>query len=114
MKVSNNDRAYIPIEKIRDYLLSTSHPVGRSKSIFFNEIGYNIKRINLLSKELNRIIRENEVDEEIRTIYGNKYIVKGNIGSMFKKAIPIVTVWIIEKEDSVPRFVTAYPSHEEE
>ena len=67
---------------------------------------------DLLSKELSRIIQENEVDKEIRTLYGNKYLVKGNIGAMFKKVIPIVTVWIIEKEDSVPRFVTAYPSNE--
>ncbi len=114
MKVPNNDKASIPIEKIRDYLLSTSHPVGRSKAAFFNKIGYNLERIDLLSRELSSIIKENEVDKEIKTFYGNKYLVKGNIGSIFKKVIPIVTVWIIEKEDSVPRFVTAYPSYEEE
>ena len=32
MKVLNNDRAFIPIEKIRDYLLSNLHPVGSSNS----------------------------------------------------------------------------------
>ena len=47
MKVPNNDRASIPIEKIRDYLLSTSHPIGRTKAVFFNKIGYNIERIDL-------------------------------------------------------------------
>ena len=33
MKVPNNDRAFIPIEKIRDYLLSNSHPKGYSEFI---------------------------------------------------------------------------------
>ena len=114
MKVPNSDRAFIPEEKIRDYLLSTSHPVGRSKAVFFNRIGYSIDRIDLLSKDLKRILQENEVDKEVVTPYGNKYLVKGKIGAMFKKVIPVVTVWIIEKTDSVPRFVTAYPLHEEE
>lgn len=114
MKVPNNDRASIPIEKIRDYLLSNSHPIGKSKAVFFNKIGYNLEKIDLLSKELNRIILENEVYKEISTRYGNKYLVKGNIGLAFKKTIPVVTIWIIEKEDSVPRFVTAYPSDKEE
>ena len=57
---------------------------------------------------------ENDIYKDINTPYGIKYLVKGNIGLMSERVTPIITVWIIEKEGSVPRFVTAYPLHEEE
>jgi len=113
MKVPNNDKAFIPIEKITDYLLSNFHPVGKTKAVFFNKIGYNLEKSNLLRMELNRIILENEVYNTMSTFYGDKYIVKGNIGLRAGKSFPIVTIWIIEMENSIPRFVTAYPLHEE-
>ena len=53
MKVPNNDKAIIPIEKIRDYLLSNSHPVGKTKAVFFNKIGYDLENIDLLNLPCN-------------------------------------------------------------
>ncbi len=41
MKLPNADQAIIPPEKIRDYLLSSSHPIGKFKAVFFKSIGYN-------------------------------------------------------------------------
>jgi hypothetical protein len=35
MKLPNGDRALIEPEKVRDYLLSTTHPVGRFKAAYF-------------------------------------------------------------------------------
>jgi hypothetical protein len=40
MKLSAAERAVIESAKIRDYLLSTAHPVGRFKSLFFASLGY--------------------------------------------------------------------------
>jgi len=113
MKVPNNDKVFIPIEKIRGYILSDSHPVGRTKAAFFYKIGYNPGGIDLLINDLRKIVLENEVCKEIDTLYGQKYLVKGEIGIRFMKAVSIITIWIIEKEDSIPRFITAYPSNEE-
>ena len=40
MKIPNADRAIVEATKLRDYLLSPSHPVGRFKAPFFTALGY--------------------------------------------------------------------------
>jgi len=40
MKLPNADNAVIPTEKLRDYLLLSSHPVGGFKAVFFRALGY--------------------------------------------------------------------------
>ena len=39
MRLPNSDRAVVADAKVRDYLLSQSHPVGRFKSSFFVALG---------------------------------------------------------------------------
>lgn len=39
MRLPNADRAAIDAAKIRDYLLSEMHPVGRFKAAFFSTLG---------------------------------------------------------------------------
>ena len=40
MKLPNASRATIDAAKLRDYLLSPAHPVGRFKAPFFAALGY--------------------------------------------------------------------------
>ena len=40
MKLPNADHASIDPAKIRDYLLSGAHPVGRFKAAYFTALGY--------------------------------------------------------------------------
>jgi hypothetical protein len=40
MKLPNADKAYVPPNKLLDYLLSLSHPVGGSKARFFRSAGF--------------------------------------------------------------------------
>ena len=40
VKLPNAERAYIDPRKIRDYLLSSTHPAGRPKARFFASLGY--------------------------------------------------------------------------
>ena len=87
--------------------------MGRTKAAFFNKIGYNLLEIDLLINDLCKIVLKNEVYQDIETSYGHKYLVKGKIGLRYTKVVPIMTIWIIEKEDSIPGFVTAYPSNKE-
>jgi hypothetical protein len=37
MKLPNGDRAMVHEAKVRDYLLSTDHPIGRFKARVFSE-----------------------------------------------------------------------------
>ena len=109
MKVPNNDNAVIPPEKIVDYLLSKTHPLGKAKALFFEQIGYTLQNTDLFSKDLHAIIKANSIRSVIETNFGAKYIVKGPIGKRFGKNVVIVTIWIIEEGSSFPRFITAYP-----
>ena len=40
MQLPWHERAIVEPEKIRDYLLSRAHPVGRIKAAFFESLGF--------------------------------------------------------------------------
>ena len=40
MKLPFAERAIVEPEKVREYLLSPTHPVGRFKAAFFHALGY--------------------------------------------------------------------------
>jgi hypothetical protein len=40
MRMPNTKLAVIQTAKLRDYLLSPMHPVGRFKAVFFHSLGY--------------------------------------------------------------------------
>jgi len=52
MSLPNADRTVIDAAKIRDYLLSEIHPVGRFKAAFFSALGYSTDRWELLRDDL--------------------------------------------------------------
>jgi len=100
--------AIIPSEKLRDYLLSTAHPIGRYKSIFFRFLGYSQEQWQVLERDL-RANLSNEAQLSGRTEYGQKFTVRGVLSGPNGRAAAIVSVWIILTAETAPRFVTAYP-----
>jgi hypothetical protein len=110
MMLPNRERAHIPRSKLIKYLLSETHPVGRSKARYFRSHGYTEVNIDLLGDALLAIARHQEVKEESVSSYGIKYIVEGEINSPNGTTLRIRTVWIVEPHDEWPRFVTAYPA----
>ena len=108
MRVPNPERAVIAETKLRDYLLSDSHPVGRYKAAFFKAAGYSIDTVGDFEAAL-RAVLGNEVSEVIENDYGTKYVVRGRLRSLKGDEKTIVTVWIILLGKNTPRFVTAYP-----
>jgi hypothetical protein len=111
MDVPNRDRAYVPERKLRAYLLSLSHPVGRSKARFFRGLGFDGSTVEKLRDELRGVVQRGEVQETERTTHGTKYVVIGSIRTPSRDEVFVQTVWMIEKEGpDAPRFVTAYPA----
>jgi len=111
MNVPNWERAYVPERKVRDYLLSLSHPVGKSKARFFRGLGFDEATVDQLREELRGVIQRAHVEETERTSHGTKYVVVGSIRSPNGEDVTIRTVWMIEEEGpDAPRFVTAYPA----
>jgi hypothetical protein len=61
--------AVISADKLRDYLLSPIHPIGRYKSAFFRSHGYTQEQWQVLEKDL-RAILANEAKPAGFTEYG--------------------------------------------
>ncbi len=110
MQLPNADKAYIPNQKLTHYLLSDTHPIGKAKAKFFRSVGFSVKNAYELREQLLRIVRMNPVQEVIATPHGLKYVVDGELHGPSGKVVYIRTVWIIEKNNFEPRFITAYPA----
>jgi hypothetical protein len=108
MKLPNAEHAEVPPEKLRNYLLSPSHPVGRFKARFFHSLGYNLDNWEVLSEFLLEVGRTGEV-EEVPSQYGRKFRIIAALATATGDEVPVVTIWILSSNAAAPRFVTAYP-----
>jgi hypothetical protein len=109
MKLPGFDRAVIDRSKLRDYLLSPFHPVGRFKATFFLSLGYSRDDWARLEVELRELIASTDAVPEEQGKYGMKYTVRGTLRGPKDATRDIVTIWIILNGEDFPRFVTAYP-----
>jgi hypothetical protein len=109
MKLPNRTKAVIPVNKVTDYLMSKTHPVGRFKADFFLKIGFSKEHEKELEQLLLKIAQEQDVVRSISTTHGTKYIIHGTLVSPTGVRAELITVWIIEQNQENPRFVTAYP-----
>ena len=110
MKLSNGINAAIPTEKVKQYLLSDVHAVGRAKAKFFRGFGYGQEDPSVLKADLASIARNEQVSEAIETRHGTKYILDGRVKTPSGSSVRIRTVWIVESGSDRPRLVTAYPA----
>ena len=108
MRVPNAERALIDPAKVRDYLLSTSHPVGRFKARFFLELGFQAESWGTFVEAL----REQHLTREAMPVppdqYGQRFVVRAILQGPAAGA-PVVSVWFVRTGEDFARFVTAYP-----
>ena len=109
MKLQNKENAYISTAKLLNYLLSETHPVGKSKARYLRSMGFNETNVNLLKERLITIAQSENVKETVFSSHGVKYIIDGLLQTPVRISTQIRTIWIIEKGQERPRFVTAYP-----
>lgn len=109
MKLPHNQDAHIDIQKILNYLLSETHPVGKAKAKYLRSLGFNEKNVDLLKQGLIAMAQTEEVKEVISSLHGVKYVIEGSLQTPSGVLLNIRTIWIIEKGEEHPRFVTAYP-----
>lgn len=109
MFLPNRHEAFIPPAKLFEYLLSSTHAVGKSKSKFFAQFGFNLVNAGLLESGLLAIAHTEQVLDVINTPYGIKYILDGRLLSPTGSIIRVRTVWLVELDSRQPRFVTAHP-----
>ena len=105
----NARQAIIDPAKIKDYILSPIHPLGRFKAAYFQSIGYTLSNWHVFESELARIAASGQVSKSENTQYGEKYLVEGDLTIPQGGAVKVITVWVILNNDSIPRFITVYP-----
>jgi hypothetical protein len=101
-------KAIVPVEKLRDYLLSPTHRTGRCKAAYFRSLGYTQEEWRLLEADLLAMLRDATEPAEVSP-YGHKFIVHGVLVGPSGRSARIVAVWTILTGEVAPRFVTAYP-----
>ena len=113
MKLPEAQRAIIAAAKIRDYLLSTSHPVGRFKAPFFTRLGYTAADWKRLEQVLLGVADSGDAQPGRESPYGQKYEIRGTLNGPSGRSASVLTVWIVRFESDVPEFVTAFPGETE-
>lgn len=110
MLLPNVENAIITEKKLIEYLLSLSHPSGRSKARFFLSIGFKREKYILLCETLLTHARVNEIKSKKSTAFWTKYIIEGDFSAPDGNEYKLISVWIIENQSEIPYLVTAYPS----
>ena len=109
MQIPGADRAIVESTKVRDYLLSPEHPIGRFKARVFASAGYRSDNWQQLQRDLQVVARSADAVLTRAEVYGQLFeiraILQGPDGTL-----SVLTVWILRTGESFPRFVTAYPS----
>ena len=76
MPLPNPHQAIIDSEKLRDYLLSTTHPVGMFKAVFFQSLGYEATAWQALAGDLRSQHIALEPIAEVSSEFGRKDLVR--------------------------------------
>ena len=108
MAFPDAQNAIVAREKVCEYLLNLSHPVGGPKAAWFATLGYSLENSEQLQFDLLAIAGNCENFVSKPSPYGVKYETTGLIGCEGHRPGIVVVVWIVE-ENLPPRLVTAYP-----
>jgi hypothetical protein len=103
------ERAVVDGAKVRDYLLSRAHPIGRSKARFFEALGYQRRDWQALQQDLRGLAGVGRARRGRPSGFGRKYEVHATLAGPNGRRADIVTVWIIRHGEHAPRLVTAFP-----
>lgn len=109
MRLPGADRAFIDPAKVRHYLLSPIHPVGRSKARFFRSLGYEYEDWRMLAEDLRRMGASGSAEPGRASAHGQKYVVRGRLRGPAGVEADVVTVWIVREGEDFPQLLTAYP-----
>lgn len=109
MSLPNAEQAVIDPAKVRDYLLSALHPVGRFKSAFFVSLGYSADRWEMLRDDLLALARGGSPVPGKPSQHGRKLEVDGILAGPSGRSAAVKTVWILRAGEQSPRFITAFP-----
>lgn len=103
----NFDEAIIDIEKLRDYCLNLNHPVGRHKAVYSKKTDLTSDDADELQGIIAERIRLSEYKETFSGEYGKRFYIDITI-DRFNKVETVRTLWILKRDETIPRFVSCY------
>ncbi|WP_409013333.1 DUF6883 domain-containing protein [Dyadobacter sp. CY343] len=109
MKIPNNDQSFVADRKITEYLLSDTHEIGKHKADFFKRFGFKISDLHTFKSALMQHSIDRDIEKTNNSDHGVRYELKCEIKTPDERNPCVVTVWIVEKGQEDPRFITAYP-----
>ena len=109
MKLPNVAEALISAGKVTGYLLSPTHRDGRHKAAFFTASGFALEAWQELASALRKHAADHEVSKVESTPFGTRYVIEGTMETPLGRSPSIRSVWFLETNQEIPRFVTAYP-----
>ncbi|MGH2609635.1 MAG: DUF6883 domain-containing protein [Tepidiformaceae bacterium] len=109
MKLPHADRAVVDERKVRDYLLSRTHPIGRFKAAFFARAGLEAENWPELALQLRELAVQGDAVPGESTQYGAKYMISGTLKGPRGPGLEVTTAWILRTPGDAPRLVTVYP-----
>ncbi len=110
MRVLNAEGAIVAREKIVDYLLSTTHPRGKSKQRFFRAFGFTPDAWEEMAEALRGHVVMHDVVKQETVSDGERYTVIGQMDTPDGRRPMVRAVWQVDTGTDVPRFITAYPA----
>ena len=114
MKLPNAPLAIVPSRKLSDYLLNPGHPDKGGKAAFFFSLRFRFESPEVLAFAFRQMASSAVITDAVETSHGTKYIIDAQIESPSGKSPWVRTVWIIDRGQSAPRLVTAFPTEQKE
>lgn len=105
-KIPNAPQAFVKEDKIKLYLLSDTHPVGKHKARVLRSLGFSLQQWDLLRDALCQHAQQNDYTDITPSINGPLYEVQCHLQTPDGRNPCITTVWEIAAGQA-PSFVTA-------
>jgi hypothetical protein len=105
-----HEKAIIPVEKLRDYALDPSHPLGKNKArVFKAALGMERDDADLLSEILKSTLYRSPAVQGPKSRFGEHWTTYHEIVGLSGQPVVVTVAWIyrIEHED-VPVLVSCY------
>jgi hypothetical protein len=109
MVLPNPDRAVVDPAKVRDYLLSREHPIGRFKAVVFEAVGYHRDAWEILQADLLAIAGLSGAILKETTLHGQTFELQAILTGPARRDLPVVTAWLVRRGEDFPRLITIYP-----
>jgi len=99
----------VDVAKVRDYLLSREHPIGRFKAAVFESHGYRRESWQVLQVDLWAVALLDGARLKVTTEYGQLFELPAMLQTPTQRVLAVISVWLVAPGENIPRLVTVYP-----